>query len=421
MNFGSTRRDFLRAATATGATIWAGATKITAQAQTPSGVTSPAPATSLPPKDGFSEPVPLAPPDRQPSDLIVPTAPRRKVGWAIVGLGKLALDEVMPAFRQSELSKPVALVSGHPEKAQKVAGAFGINPASIYNYENFDRIAENKEIEVVYIILPNSMHAEYTNRALRAGKDVLCEKPMAVTVDEAKQMIATAEEMKRKLMIAYRLHYEPMNRKVMALCRSAEYGKVKTFASSNCQNVKAPNIRLSKALGGGPLGDIGIYCINAARYVIGEEPNEATAVAYQPTDDPRFREVPESVAFTLRFPSGAIASCDCSFGTSESRRFRVHCAEGFIDLDPAYSYRGLRLHVKHGESHAGAMLESEFKIPEINQFAAEMDHFSDCILNGELPRTPGAMGLADLRVIAAIEESAKTGKAVPIENPPARI
>lgn len=359
--------------------------------------------------------VPLAPPDRQPPQLPVPEAPSRKVGWAIVGLGELALGEIMPAFAGSEWSKPVALVSGHSEKAQKVAAKYGISSDAIYNYETFDRIADNPQVEVIYIVLPNSMHADFTVRALVAGKHVLCEKPMATSVKEAESMIKAAAQADKLLGIGYRLHSEPLNRKVMELCAAKAFGKIKTFASSNCQNVLAPNIRLSAELGGGPVGDVGIYSINAARYVTNEEPLEVTAIAHQPSDDPRFREVPESVAFTLKFPSGVLAHCDCSFGTTESRRYRVHCTEGYIEMDPAFSYRGLRLRTKRGESKGPKDAENaEVLIEQVNHFAAEMDHFSDCVLNKKALRTPGSMGLADLRVIAAIDESVRSGKTVAV-------
>lgn len=359
--------------------------------------------------------VPLAPPDRQPPNLPVPSAPERKVGWAIVGLGELALGEIMPAFGLCRWSQPVALVSGHPDKARKVAEAYGMNPKAIYDYDNFDRLAEDRSIEVVYIVLPNSMHAEYSIRALKTGKHVLCEKPMAVTVEECERMIAAAKDAGRKLGVAYRLHSEPMNRKVMELCAEKRFGKLKTFESSNGQNVKAPNIRLSASLGGGPVGDVGVYSINAARYVTGEEPIEVSAFAHQPTDDPRFREVPESVTFTLRFPSGVLAHCDCSFGTSESRRYRVHCDAGWIEMDPAFSYRGLRLRTSSGETKGEKMGQlAELRIEEVNHFSAQMDHFSDCVLHEKELRTPGEMGLADMRVVTAIGESIRTGKPVRI-------
>ena len=412
-SFDFNRRSFGTEPASLGVSAWGGRRLMDGTGST-SGVIAIAASSSA--TGSAAPPVPLAPPDRQPSDLKLPEPAPRKAGWAIVGLGQLALEEVIPAFRACRLSQPVALVSGHPEKAHTVADAYGIEHTNIYDYESYDRLADNPAVDVVYVVLPNSMHAEYTIRALKAGKHVLCEKPMAVTVAECERMIAAAREVDRKLMIAYRLHYEPFNRKVMELCAQKAFGPVKTFSSSNCQNVTAPNIRLSADLGGGPIGDVGIYCINAARYVTGEEPVEVTAMAHQPADDPRFREVPESVAFTLRFPSGVLAHCDCSFGSAVSRRYRVHCAEGAIDMDPAFDYRGLRLRVKQTKGDDGETLDAEMLLHEVNHFAAEMDHFSDCVLTGKDPRTPGEEGLADMRVIAAIEEAARTGQTVRVAS-----
>lgn len=220
---------------------------------------------------GGGAPVPLAPPNKQPPNLPVPNKPDKKVGWAIVGLGELALGEIMPAFAKAKWSEPTALVSGHPDKAKKVAAAFGMKDAKIYNYEDYDRISDDPRVDVIYIVLPNSMHAEFTVRGLKAGKHVLCEKPMAVSVEECERMIGAAKGAKRTLGVAYRLHSEPLNRRVMEMCAKKEFGEIKTFESSNCQDVKPPNIRLSAALGGGPVGDVGVYSINAARYTIGEE------------------------------------------------------------------------------------------------------------------------------------------------------
>lgn len=375
-----TRRAFLAA---TGATLLASDT-MRSQAQDP----------------------PLAPPDRQPPHVKVPEPVAKTVGWAVVGLGQLALEEVMPAFAECKLSRPVALVSGHPDKARKVAAVYGVDPKNIYDYETYDKLADNPAVQAVYIILPNSMHAEYTIRGLKAGKHVLCEKPMAASVAECEAMIAAATEAKRKLMIAYRLRYEPFNATAIELCRKGAVGKVKTVVASNGQDTKAPNIRLSKALAGGPVEDVGIYCLNACRYLTGEEPVEVTAVAHQPKNDPRFREVAESVAFTLRFPSGAIGNCDCSFGVSESRQYRIHGTAGTIVMDSAFAYRGQNLTVgTEGK-------KVEMKLREVNHFAAEMEHFSACVLGDKEPRTPGEEGLADMRVIAAIAEAVKTGKAV---------
>jgi predicted dehydrogenase len=353
--------------------------------------------------------VELAPRDRQPPNLKVPEPVKRKVGWAVVGLGELALGQVMPAFREAKLSEPVALVSGHLDKARKVADAYGVGPRAIYDYQNFERLAENGRVEVIYIILPNVMHAEYTARGFKAGKHVLCEKPMAASVEEGEQMVAAAKRANKRLMIGYRLHYEPFNQKVMELCRQQAIGELKTISASNCQDVKAPNIRLSKALAGGPVGDVGIYCINAARYITDEEPVEVTAFSRQPENDPRFREVPESVVFTLRYPSGVLAHCECGFGSARSERYRVVGAKGYLEMDPAFGYRGQRLFLSTGGADEGDERKSELRLQPVNQFAAEMDHFSECVLQDREPRTPGELGVADLRIIAAIHESARDG------------
>lgn len=225
--------------------------------------------------------VPLAPPDKQPPDLILPKPVQRKIGYAIVGLGKLAVEEVLPAFGQCELSKPVALVSGHADKAKQLAEVYDIPRENIFNYDNYDELANNRDIDVVYNILPNSMHAEYTIRAFKAGKHVLCEKPMAANVEECEEMIAAGRRAKRKLMIAYRLRYEPFNQKAIELCASEEVGDIKPISASHSQNVEAPNIRLSAELAGGPLGDVGIYCLNAARYLTQREPVEVFGYAHQ--------------------------------------------------------------------------------------------------------------------------------------------
>jgi predicted dehydrogenase len=305
-----------------------------------------------------------------------------------------------------------ALVSGHPDKARRLAQVHGVDAEhGIYNYESFDRIAQDPAIDVVYIVLPNSLHAEFTVRALRAGKHVLCEKPMATSVAEAEQMIAAAQTADRQLGIAYRLHHEPMNLAVMALCRDKAVGEIRTFTSSNCQDVKAPNIRLSAKLGGGPLGDLGVYSINAARYVLNEEPIEVMAFAQQPDGDPRFREVPETVSYLLRYPSGALASCDCSFGTGNSSRYRAVGTKGFIEMDPAFPYEGQKLRVSEQQGEDKVRL-TEPKFKAVNQFAEEFDHFSQSALTRQPFATPGEIGLADMRIVTALNESRRTGQPV---------
>jgi predicted dehydrogenase len=357
---------------------------------------------------------PVEPPDRQPADLTLPKDEPKKVGWALVGIGQLCLEQVLPAFAECAKSKPVALVSGHPDKAHQVARHYGIPETSIYNYTNYEKMQENPDIDVVYVILPNSMHAEYTIRALKIAKHVLCEKPMAATADECRQMIDAARQAKKQLAIGYRLHHEPYNLSVMEMTAKRAYGQVKLIEAANVQNTPAPNIRLSKNLAGGSVMDVGIYCINAARYITHEEPIEVTATSYRPKDDPRFREVDESTAFTLKFPSGAIATCTCSLGTATSRRFRVYCEKGYIDLEKAFGYTGQRLKVSDEKSVA------EWDLPHVNHFATEMDKFSACVLDGKPTTTPGEEGLRDMIVIEAIAQSLREEKPIRIPIDPSR-
>jgi predicted dehydrogenase len=189
---------------------------------------------------------------------------------------------------------------------------------------------------------------------------------MAVSVADCERMIDACKKANRQLGIGYRLHYEPMNLAVMEMCRKKEFGKIKTFTASNCQNVKAPNIRLSGPLGGGPVADVGVYCINAARYTIGEEPIEAIAVQGQTEEDPRFREVPESVSFLLRYPSGVVAACECSFGTARSSSYQALCEHGSIQMNPAYNYSGLRLSITSLKDSTPS--RTELLIEPIDQF-----------------------------------------------------
>ncbi|VTT97747.1 glucose-fructose oxidoreductase : Glucose-fructose oxidoreductase OS=Chondromyces apiculatus DSM 436 GN=CAP_4221 PE=4 SV=1: GFO_IDH_MocA: GFO_IDH_MocA_C [Gemmataceae bacterium] len=353
---------------------------------------------------------PLAPPDKQPPNLKLPEVVEKTVGFAVVGLGQLSLEEVLPAFAQCKLARPVALVSGHPDKAKRIAAAYGIGPKNLYDYETYDRLKDNPAVDAIYVVLPNHMHAEYTIRGFAAGKHVLCEKPMAPTSDECRKMIAAGRAAKKKLMVAYRLHYEPFNRTAMKLCADKALGALRTIAATNCQVTKAPNIRLSRATAGGPLGDIGIYCLNACRYLTREEPTEVTAFAHQPANEPRFREVPQGVSFTLRFPSGVLANCDCNFDAAESRYFRVNGSEGFLEMDRAFAYRGQRLVV----GRPGR--QEELALDPVNHFAAEMDHFASCVLHGTDPQTPGEEGQADMVAIEAIQEAAANGRAVKVKR-----
>jgi predicted dehydrogenase len=341
----------------------------------------------------------------------------QRLGYCIVGLGHLTLGEIMPAFAKSKYSRPMALVSGDPAKAAKVAAQYGISPKNIYSYQNFDNIKDNKEIDIVYIVLPNSMHEEYTIRAARAGKHVLCEKPMATSPQSAQRMIDACSGAGKKLMIAYRIQYEPMNKMVMQWTRDNEFGKVKVIESWNSQNTGDPTQwRLKKALsGGGPLPDMGIYNLNTTRYILGEEPDWVYGQAFTTPGDKRFREVEETMLFQFGFPSGVIANAGTSYGVHETRRYRCLTDKGAsYGMEPSFSYRGLKLDL----SQAQGMQERKQQIVlgEKDQFALEMDHMTWCVLKDLKPFTPGEEGLQDMKIIEAIYRSASEGKPVKLET-----
>ena len=343
-------------------------------------------------------------------DFPLPDLPGKKLGWAVVGLGRLAVNQILPAITKCRESRVTALVSGRPEKARRLAQIYGVDTRNIYSYDNYDDIARNPAIDVVYVVLPNSMHAEFTIRALKAGKHVLCEKPMANTPEECEQMIAAARAASRKLMIGYRLHYEPYNQKLVEIARdSAEMGPTRIIAAEAGFPIGDPGQwRLKKKMaGGGSLMDIGIYALQAARYLAGEEPVAVEAMTHTTPNDPRFLEVEENVTFQLRFPSGILANCASSYGAGLNR-FRVFKPGGWAELEPALNYSGLRMRVMRNG------VVEERPQPVVDHFAAEMDHFSGCLMTRKESLTPGEEGLRDMRIIKAIYDAALAGKPVSI-------
>jgi len=340
----------------------------------------------------------------------VPDPPGKKTGWAIVGLGSLAINQILPAFYECDKSKVVALVSGHPDKAAKLAARYNVNPKNIYNYQNYDSLRDNPEVDIIYIVLPNSMHAEYTIRGLKAGKHVLCEKPMANTPADCEAMIKAAKDANRKLMIAYRCQYEPFNREMIRMAREKELGQVKAITSEHGFNIGDPTQwRLNRAMaGGGSLMDIGIYSLNAARFVTGEEPVEISAMTFSTPGDPRFKEVEETIDFHLRFPSGIIANCTSTYGYASQCRLTATTPDGWFELLPDMYYTGLRMFV-----HRDNKVE-EVILPQKDHFASEMEHMSECVMNDKTPLTPGEEGLRDINLIMKIYEAAQTGKTVKV-------
>lgn len=344
----------------------------------------------------------------------MPVEPGRRLGWAVVGLGKFALNQILPAFGESRSSKLVALVSGNRQKAEQVASRYGVKSSNLYDYDSFDRIADNAEVDVVYIILPNALHAEYTVRAFKAGKHVFCEKPMAVTVEECETMIRAGQEAGRKLMVAYRAQFEPHNVEAIRMVREGEIGPVKLVTSDHGRILDpkdpADQWRMVKSLaGGGSLYDIGIYSLQAARYLTGEEPVEVFGQIANTKDDPRFREVEDRVVFQLRFPSGAVANLSSSYSTASVKRIQAFGEKGSLILDPATEYEGNKLTLQTEKGR------QEVKVKDKSQFAAEMDHFSQSVMENRDPKTPGEEGLRDIRILQAVYQSAREGRPVSLE------
>jgi predicted dehydrogenase len=333
----------------------------------------------------------------------------KKIGYCIIGLGRISMDHFMPGVLTSQSSKITGLVSGHPEKARAQAAKYGVPETSIYTYENMDQIRNNPAIDAVYVALPNSMHAEYTIRSARAGKHVLCEKPMATTIADSRAMIKACKDANKKLMIGYRCHYEPTNLRAMQLIREGKLGKLQGIESANGFNEKLGEWRLDRKLaGGGPLMDMGVYSLNACRYLTGEEPVEIKAFSSVIDHDGRFDTVEENVSWTMKFPSGVVACCNSTYGAPMNGFYRVHGSQGFLYAEPAFVYQGLHLTAHMATPGGGqpTVLDEPNPDKDPSQFTLEANHFSKCILEDKTPQTPGEEGLLDMQYMSKIYESA---------------
>lgn len=329
------------------------------------------------------------------------------VRYAVVGLGHIAQAAVVPAFaRAGENSRLVAVVSGDPVKRRKLARRHGVDA---FSYEEYDDLVRSGDVDAVYLALPNHLHCDYAVRAAQAGVHVLCEKPMAVTEDECRRMLEAAAEHDVRLMIAYRLHFEAANLEAAAIARSGRLGEARLFSSTFTMQVKPGNVRLHPE-GGGPLYDIGIYCINAARMIFAAEPESAFAVALRP-DDPRFEAVEETVCATLGFPGERIATFACSFGAADVSSYRVVGTEGDLVVEPAYEYEG---ELAHRLSRNGRTREKRFA--RRDQFAPEILHFSACVRHGRQPEPGGVEGLIDVQIIRALYDSVELGRPVALRT-----
>jgi len=333
----------------------------------------------------------------------------RKIRYAVVGLGHIAQAAVLPAFgharRNSLLS---AIVSGDATKLREVGDKYDVP----HRFDDYEKCLSSGEIDAVYLAVPNHLHCEYTVRAAEAGVHVLCEKPMAVTALECEKMIHATEAAGVKLMVAYRLHFEEANLKAAELAQDGTLGDVRFFSSVFALNVKEGNVRLDRERGGGTLYDIGIYCINAARYLFRAEPLEVTAFTAN-NGESRFAEIDEMTAAVLRFPEERLATFTSSFGVKEVGYYHLLGTKGNSCVDPAYDYASPLVHYLTRDDKT---VRKSFK--KRDQFAPELSYFSSCIREERQPEPNGQEGLADVAIIEALYESAAQGRPVKLALPP---
>ncbi|MEM9834466.1 MAG: Gfo/Idh/MocA family oxidoreductase [Bacteroidota bacterium] len=324
----------------------------------------------------------------------------KKLGVALVGLGSYSRGQLGPALQETENCYLAGVVTGTPEKEKIWADKYGIPEKNIYNYDTYDQIADNEDIDIIYVVLPNSMHAEYTIRAAEAGKHVICEKPMAMNLEECRQMMSACEQAGVKLSIGYRLHFEPYNKKIMEVAKEKTMGNI-NFVRCGAGYRMGDNWdqwRLQKDLAGtGALGNMGVYAIQGAIYAVGENPIYVRAQEFK-TIPEKFDETDETVTFQFEFPGGTVANCETSHNASMNYLY-VSADDGWIELDPYSQYGGLK-----GKTSQGVL-----DFPQVNQQARQMDDFAACILNDTQTSVPGEMGLRDMQIIDGILASIESG------------
>lgn len=332
----------------------------------------------------------------------------QKIRYAVIGLGNIAQVAVLPAFEHAgENSELVALVSGDAEKREKLKERYGIE--HVGSYDELEKTLEESRADAAYIAVPNTLHREFTERVVARKVHVLCEKPMAMSVADCEAMIQAAKEHSVKLMIAYRLHFEEANLKAIEAIKGGKIGTVRAFTSEFSQQVRPGDIRTREDMGGGALYDVGVYCVNAARYLFQSEPIEV--FAYQTPGDERFEGVDETTVAMIRFPDDKIAQFVCSQGLADTSSYRVLGSKGDLRLEPAYGYAG------ELQSHLTIEGETETTTYEKrDQFAPELVYFSKCILEDREPVPSGEEGLADIRILEALAKSARSGQPVLIQR-----
>lgn len=335
--------------------------------------------------------------------------PGRKLGIALVGLGSYSRNQLAPALQQTTNCRLAGIVTGTPAKAEEWMKKYDIPKANVYDYKTFDRIIDNKDIDVVYVVLPNSMHREFVVRAAQAGKHVICEKPMAITPSDCQAMIDACKKADRQLAIGYRLHYEPFTKEAMRLGQQKVFGPVRFVEASDAFKIGDPTQwRLKKELaGGGALMDVGIYAVQGARYVTGEEPVSVTAQFSPKTDPKKFKDVEETLFWQFQFPSGAVSNSTTSY-TAGVERLYASCQDGWFELAPAFGYGPLK----------GRTSKGPIDMPVVNHQAVHMDGVCKDLLDGKkLPdHITGEEGLRDVKLLQAIYRAAETGRKIELKG-----
>ncbi len=345
--------------------------------------------------------------DEQSNKMIMKNKKEGKLGIALVGLGNYATGQLGPALLQTEHCYLAGIVTGTPSKIPAWKEKYNIPEKNIYNYDSYDSLANNPDIDIVYVVLPNSMHAEYSIRAAKSGKHVICEKPMGLSVEECDRMISASKEAGKTLSIGYRLHFDPYNLEMSRLGKNKVYGEIKKISSTFSFVAPKGIWRLDKKLaGGGPLMDLGIYCLQGVMYTSGMEPVAITAQSPPVSDPSKFLGVEETLTWQMEMPNGAIAECRTSY--SESGNFlRAEADNGWFELKPAFNYSGLKGSTSDGKS---------IEYPRLSQQAKQMDGIALSIKNKQPIIVPGEMGRRDVKIITAIYEAMRTGKKILIEK-----
>ena len=330
----------------------------------------------------------------------------RKLGIAMLGLGGYAANQLAPALLETKLCKLTAVVTGHPEKGETWAKNYSLKKENIYSYETFDRIADNKDVDIVYVVTPPALHPEFTLRAAKAGKHVISEKPMATSVADCERMIEACKKARVQLGIGYRMHYDLFRKELMRIVAAQEFGPFMKMSGTFSFVMGEHQWRIEKKLaGGGAMMDLGIYIVQAAMQATNATPVSVTAHEEPKQRPDFFNETEETIKFNLNFPNGATLDATTSFN-GNGNSFKAEGSKGWFEMTKgAFSYNG----------GVGQTSRGPLKFEWINQQAAQMDDFADCVLTGRKTPVPGEMGRTHMAIITAVYEAARTGKTVKVK------